>query len=117
VLGGAYAPVSATSPSTTAQQTSAAQAATEGCGQPAGLTTGNHTINSGGQARSFRLDVPDGYDPARAHRLVVGLHWWHGTSADVENQRYYGLEPQAGDSTVFVAPQGIDNAWPNSGGQ
>ncbi|WP_125778325.1 cellulose binding domain-containing protein [Antribacter gilvus] len=91
--------------------------ATAGCGKPAGLATGTHTLTSGGQSRTFRLDVPAGYDPNRPYRLVVGLHWWHGTSADVVNQGFYGLKPLAGQSTVFVAPQGIDNAWPNSNGQ
>ena len=47
----------------------------------------------------------------------MGLHWWHGTAADVVNQGFYGLKPLAGTSTVFVAPQGIDNAWPNTNGQ
>ncbi|QGQ20698.1 cellulose-binding protein [Cellulomonas sp. JZ18] len=92
-------------------------AATAGCGRPAGLASGTHTITSGGQSRTFRLDVPAGYDPNRPYRLVVGLHWWHGTAADVVNQGFYGLKPLAGTSTIFVAPQGIDNAWPNTGGQ
>ena len=30
---------------------------------------------------------------------------------------YYGLRAQADDSTIFVAPQGIGNGWPNSNGQ
>lgn len=30
---------------------------------------------------------------------------------------YYGLREQAGDSTIFVAPQGLNNGWANSGGQ
>ncbi|MBB2923248.1 cellulose binding domain-containing protein [Cellulomonas cellasea] len=92
-------------------------AVTGGCGRPAALSTGTHTVTSGGQSRTFRLDVPAGYDPNRPYRLVVGLHWWHGTAADVVNQGFYGLKPLAGTSTVFVAPQGIDNAWPNTGGQ
>lgn len=105
----------------TAAGTTAAHAApaagTAGCGRPAGLATGSHTVTSGGQSRTFRLDVPAGYDQNRPYRLVVGLHWWHGTSADVVNQGFYGLEPLAGESTVFVAPQGIDNAWPNANGR
>lgn len=117
VLGGLSAPVAATPASAPVPSAVTTQATTDGCGQPAGLSTGNHTISSGGQSRTFRLDVPGGYDPNQAYRLVVGLHWWHGTSADVANQGYYGLKPLSGASTVFVAPQGIDNAWPNSGGQ
>ncbi|GAB4086858.1 hypothetical protein GCM10028784_34880 [Myceligenerans cantabricum] len=110
-IGGLTAPTWATPGGT------AAADATAGCGQPPSLTTGNHTITSGGQSRTFRLDVPDGYDPNRAYRLVVGLHWWHGASQDVVNQGFYGLKPLAGGSTIFVAPQGFDNAWPNSNGQ
>jgi poly(3-hydroxybutyrate) depolymerase len=92
-------------------------AVTDGCGRPAGLSTGEHTITSGGMSRTYRLDVPAGYDPNRPYRLVVGFHWWYGTSADVVNQGFYGLKPLAGDSTVFVAPQGIDDAWPNTNGR
>jgi poly(3-hydroxybutyrate) depolymerase len=110
-LGGLTAPASALPEDAVPASASAA------CGQPAGLGTGNHTITSGGQSRTFRLDVPAGYDPNRPYRLVVGLHWWHGTSQDVVNQGFYGLKPLASESTVFVAPQGFDNAWPNSNGQ
>jgi poly(3-hydroxybutyrate) depolymerase len=92
-------------------------AATAGCGKAAGLSTGTYSVSSGGQSRTFRLDVPDGYDPNRRYRLVVAPHWWHGTSSDVVNQGFYGLKPLAGNSTVFVAPQGIDDAWPNTNGQ
>lgn len=91
-------------------------AATAGCGKPAGLASGQQTITSGGVSRTFRLDVPATYDANHPYRLVVGLHWWNGTSSDVVNQGYYGLKSLADNSTVFVAPQGIDNAWPNSGG-
>ncbi|MBO3086294.1 cellulose binding domain-containing protein [Cellulomonas fengjieae] len=111
VLGGLIAPASALTGGPV--QT----AATAGCGRPAGLATGTHTLTSGGVSRTYRLDVPSGYDPNRQYRLVVGLHWWHGTAADVVNQNFYGLKPLAGNSTVFVAPQGIDNAWPNTNGR
>jgi poly(3-hydroxybutyrate) depolymerase len=110
-LGGLTAPASAL------PEDAVPASATAGCGQPAGLGTGNHTITSGGLSRTFRLDVPAGYDPSRPYRLVVGLHWWGGTSQDVVNQNFYGLKPLANNSTVFVAPQGIDNAWPNSNGR
>lgn len=121
VLLGAVAAVLAlgglTAPASAAPGGALPAAATVGCGRSAGLATGTHTLSSGGQSRSYRLDVPSGYDPNRPYRLVVGLHWWHGTAADVVNQNFYGLKPLAGSSTVFVAPQGIDNAWPNTNGR
>ncbi|MEU6857518.1 cellulose binding domain-containing protein [Glycomyces sp. NPDC046736] len=104
---------------------SAQASATAGCGQNPTLTSGNHTIQSGGTSRSFILDVPSGYDRDRPHRLVFGFHWWGGTAQDVATGQavesgtyaYYGLKRLAGDSTIFVAPQGLDNAWANNGGE
>nr|WP_243761169.1 cellulose binding domain-containing protein [Streptomyces sp. YIM 98790] len=100
-------------------------AATAGCGKTPALRDGTHTIQSGGGQRSFILDIPDRYDNTHPHRLVFGFHWWGATADDVATGRtvergtwaYYGLQRLAGDSTIFVAPQGIDNAWANSGGQ
>lgn len=104
--------------------TAVAAAATAGCGTAPTLTSGTHTIQSSGVTRSFILKVPDGYDNNYPHRLVFGLHWWGGTAGDVAGggsdgaaYAYYGLEPQAGGTTIFVAPQGIDNGWANPGGQ
>jgi hypothetical protein len=31
--------------------------------------------------------------------------------------RLYGLQSRADDTAIFVAPQGIGNAWPNTGGR
>lgn len=58
-------------------------------------------------------------------RLVFGFHWLGGTATDVSTGRtvetgtwsYYGLQRLANDSAVFVAPQGLDNGWANSGGE
>ncbi|MCD0447530.1 cellulose binding domain-containing protein [Glycomyces sp. A-F 0318] len=98
---------------------------TAGCGQAPTLTSGTHTIQSGGKSRSFILDIPSGYDNDHPYRLVFGFHWWGGTAQDVATGQavqtgtyaYYGLKRLAGDSTIFVAPQGIDNAWANNGGE
>ncbi len=102
-------------------------AASAGCGQAPTLTSGNHTIQSSGQNRSYILRVPANYDMNRQYRLIFGFHWWGGTANDVDsggadgyNWSYYGLRrlaDSAGNGTIFVAPQGIDNAWPNSGGR
>jgi poly(3-hydroxybutyrate) depolymerase len=95
-----------------------------GCGQDPTLTSGERTIDSGGQSRSYILRIPQGYDNTRPHRLVFAYHWRGGTMQDVDGGgssgaawSYYGLQEQADDSTIFVAPQGIGNGWPNSGGQ
>ncbi|MFJ4537177.1 cellulose binding domain-containing protein [Streptomyces tibetensis] len=104
---------------------SAAAAPSSGCGKAPTLTSGTHTIRSGGKNRTFILRVPDGYDRNRAHRLVLGFHWLGGTSSDVATGRtvetgtwaYYGLQRLANNSTIFLAPQGLDNGWANNGGE
>ncbi|WP_410597009.1 RICIN domain-containing protein [Amycolatopsis sp. lyj-23] len=105
----------------------AAAAATAGCGKAPGLASGNHTISSGGQNRSYILRVPNNYDNNHPYRLFVGLHWRGGTANDVDsggtdgyNWSYYGLRrlaDNAGNGTIFVAPQGNGNGWANPGGQ
>ena len=102
-------------------------AASPGCGSPPGLASGNHTIQSGGQNRTFILRLPANYDQNRQYRLFVGYHWLNGTANDVDtggadgyNWSYYGLRrlaDSAGNGTIFVAPQGISNGWANSGGR
>ncbi|MEU0533250.1 alpha/beta hydrolase family esterase [Amycolatopsis tolypomycina] len=100
-------------------------AASAGCGKAPALATGNHTISSSGKSRNYIITIPANYDRNRSYRLVFGLHWRGGNATDVATGRtvltdvwaYYGLRRLAGDSTIFVAPQGIDNGWANSGGQ
>jgi poly(3-hydroxybutyrate) depolymerase len=101
--------------------------ASAGCGKAPTLTSGTHTIQSGGQTRSYIVRVPAGYDNNRPYRLIFGFHWRGGTANDVDsggtdgyNWSYYGLRrlaDSANNSTIFVAPQGIGNGWANSGGQ
>ena len=95
-----------------------------GCGKTPTLTSGNRTIQSGGQSRGYILRIPDNYDNSRAYRLIFGYHWRGGTMQDVDGGgtsgftwSYYGLRAQANNSAIFVAPQGIGNGWANSGGQ
>jgi poly(3-hydroxybutyrate) depolymerase len=89
-------------------------AATAGCGRTPSLTSGTHTIQSGGQNRTYILRIPDGYSNTHPYRLIFGLHWLNGTANNVASAGYYGLQPLSNNSTIFVAPQGIDNGWANS---
>jgi poly(3-hydroxybutyrate) depolymerase len=102
-------------------------AATAGCGKAPTLASGSHTIQSGGQNRSYILRVPTNYDNNRPYRLIFGFHWNGGTANDVDsggtdgyNWSYYGLRrlaDAANNGTIFVAPQGNNNGWANPGGQ
>ncbi|WP_428963122.1 CE1 family esterase [Micromonospora fluostatini] len=122
---GAAASSSAASGAATAATDVGAAASTAGCGRTPTLTSGTHTIQSGGKSRSFILRLPDNYDNRTPHRLVFGFHWRGATATDVATgqtvQRdvwaYYGLLRLANNSTIFVAPQGLNNGWANSGGE
>ncbi|MFI9584253.1 RICIN domain-containing protein [Streptomyces sp. NPDC052236] len=99
-------------------------AASAGCGTPPKLTSGTHTIQSSGKTRSFTLKIPDNYDSNHPYRLAFGFHWWGGTAGDVASGgsdghawAYYGMLSQSNNTTIFVAPQGIGNAWANTGGE
>ncbi|GAA3763545.1 cellulose binding domain-containing protein [Micromonospora maritima] len=92
-------------------------AATAGCGKAPTLTSGTRTISSGGQNRSYILRIPDGYDRNRPYRLIFGFHWLNGSANNVASAGYYGLLPLSNNSTIFVAPQGIDNGWANTNGR
>ncbi|MCQ9132178.1 alpha/beta hydrolase family esterase [Streptomyces hilarionis] len=99
--------------------------ATAGCGRAPGLTSGTHTLQVNGKSRTYILKVPDNYDRNRAYRLIFGFHWLGGSATDVSTGRtvengtwaYYGLQRLANNSAVFVAPQGLNNGWANSGGE
>jgi poly(3-hydroxybutyrate) depolymerase len=99
-------------------------AASAGCGQPPALTSGTRSIQTSGKNRSYILRIPDGYDSNRPYRLIFGFHWNGGTANDVDSGgtsgypwSYYGLRALSGNSTIFVAPQGFNNGWANSGGE
>jgi poly(3-hydroxybutyrate) depolymerase len=92
-------------------------AATAGCGKAPTLRDGTYTIQSGGRARTYILRLPANYNRNQAHRLVVGLHWLNGSANDVVGNGFYGLQQRAGNSAIFVAPQGLDAGWANTGGR
>jgi poly(3-hydroxybutyrate) depolymerase len=104
--------------------TAAAGTPSAGCGKNPTLTSGKRTIQSNGKSRDFILKIPDTYDNSTPHRLAFGYHWLGGTAEQVASGgsdgyawAYYGMQSQSGNTTIFVAPQGISNGWGNSGGE
>jgi poly(3-hydroxybutyrate) depolymerase len=104
--------------------TAGAPAASAGCGQSPTLMSGTHSIQTSGQNRSFILSIPDDYDSNHPYRLIFAFHWNGGTAEDIDSGgadqdlwSYYGLRALSDNSTIFVAPQGLNNGWANSGGQ
>jgi poly(3-hydroxybutyrate) depolymerase len=100
-----------------------------GCGTTRQLMNARRTIQSGGMNREYILRVPDDYDNTRPYRLVLAYHWANGNANQVANggmggsteDPYYGLFDLAENSTIFVAPEGLNGpnglGWYNTGGR
>ncbi|MEV4756029.1 cellulose binding domain-containing protein [Micromonospora sp. NPDC049559] len=97
--------------------TSGTLATTAGCGRAPTLTSGTRSISSGGQNRTYILRIPDNYDRNHPYRLIFAFHWLNGSASNVASAGYYGLLPLSSNSTIFIAPQGIDAGWANPNGR
>ena len=97
-----------------------------GCGKTRTLQDGNRTISSGGQNRQYYLKTPSNYDNKHPYRLIFTFHWFYGSINSVVNppdadhntdRPFYGLSDLSGDTTIFVAPQGLSDTggagWAN----
>jgi poly(3-hydroxybutyrate) depolymerase len=102
----------------------AVAALSAGCGSVPTITSGIKTISVGGTQRQFTIRVPQNYQNNTGYKLVYGLHWVGGRMDQVanggdtgsKNWKYYGMQVLANETAIFVAPQGINGNWGNSGG-
>ena len=88
-----------------------------------------NTITSSGMSRRYILRLPTNYDNTHPYRLVLAYHWNTGSAAQVFdcNQEsikcyttqspFYGLWNLSNNSTIFIAPDGLNAGWANSNGQ
>lgn len=96
-----------------------------GCGTNKTIQNGRININVDGTNRSYILRVPDNYDNQNPYRLIMAYHWLNGNANQVAQggmggsteDPFYGLWDLADNTTIFVAPEGIDAGWANSGGR
>lgn len=101
-----------------------------GCGKaPTLQSKSTITIQSGGLSRKYILWLPGNYDKNRPYRLVLAYHWYTGSAQQVVDcnsesikcyttqSPYFGLWNLSNDSTIFVAPDGIDAGWANTNGR
>lgn len=95
----------------------AAEAASAGCGKTSPPASGQASLTVNGKQRDYILQLPSNYDANEPHRLVIGYHWLDGSMNDVANGGFYDLQRLAGDSTIFVAPNGLNRGWANNGGE
>ncbi|KAL2180676.1 carbohydrate esterase family 1 protein [Thermothelomyces heterothallicus CBS 202.75] len=92
------------------------ESASAGCGKPP-PSSGTKSTTVNGKQRQYILQLPNNYDANKAHRVVIGYHWRDGSMNDVANGGFYDLRSRAGDSTIFVAPNGLNAGWANVGGE
>ncbi|CAF3485588.1 hypothetical protein SNK03_012888 [Fusarium graminearum] len=91
-------------------------AASAGCGK-APQSSGTKSMQVNGKNRQYILQVPNNYQNNKPHRLVFGYHWRDGNMNNVAQGGFYGLQGLAGDSTIFIAPNGLNAGWANNGGE
>ena len=96
-------------------------AATGGCGTSTSLQSGRASIDVSGTTREYILALPSGYDANHPYRLIFGFHWSGGVANDVASGQiiggpYYGLQSRSAGSAIFVAPEGLNKGWANTGG-
>jgi len=93
-------------------------------------TTINYNkITSASLSRQYILRYPANYDSSHPYRLVLAYHWYSGSASQVfdcntesikcytTQSPFFGLWNLAKDSTIFVAPDGIDAGWANTNGR
>src|SRR2546430_1752378 len=73
---------------------------------------GTNMLDVGGTMRTYIVAIPNNYDPNKPYKLVFA---WHGLGGNAQQIAgglfgggYYGLQALANNTTVFVAPQGLD---------
>ena len=87
---------------------------TAGCGSTTAPANDTYTISVNGTSRTYILKSPDNYDPNKASvDGLLSLAERNGPKRR-ERQLLRPVEPVEG-STIFVAPQGINNGWRDSG--
>jgi hypothetical protein len=86
-------------------------------------------VTSSGMSRRYILRYPSNYDNTHPYRLVLAYHWNTGSAAQVFdcNQEsikcyttqspFYGLWNLSNNSTIFVAPDGLNAGWANTTGR
>ncbi|MEU4286578.1 poly(3-hydroxybutyrate) depolymerase [Kribbella sp. NPDC026596] len=72
-----------TAATTLPQATAATASRSTGCGQQA-VSTGDYEVVSGGLTRTYRLHVPEKYNPAKTYPLILAFHGRGKTGAQTE---------------------------------
>lgn len=87
-----------------------------GCAGAPKFATGMQSLTSDGVQRTYWVEMPADYDPNEPYPVIIGLHWRGGSADDVRGwSGFFGLKNEYGNSAIFIAPQGLDAGWANTG--
>ncbi len=107
----------------TAGSAGGAPVPSSGCSATTSPASGMATIDVSGTTRQYILTLPAGYDP---HHLYPLLFAFHGGSYDAQwvvdgdppqSGPYYGIQAEANDTVILVAPQALSGSWTNQSGR
>ena len=94
-----------------------------GCTATTSPAGGMATIDVSGTTRQYILTLPAGYDPRHAYPLLFAFHGgsydaqWVVNGDPPQSGPYYGIQAEANDTVILVAPQALSGSWTNQGGR
>jgi len=94
--------------------------------KPSGSKIDYNSVMVQGVKRQYILWYPDNYDSTHAYRLIICYHWYSGSASQVFDCTtegincyttqipFFNLLTMSNNTTIFVAPDGIDAGWANT---
>ena len=94
-----------------------------GCSATTSPASGMATIDVSGTTRQYILTLPANYDPHHVYPLLFAFHGgsydaqWVVDGDPPQSGPYYGIQAEANDTVILVAPQALSGSWTNQGGR
>jgi poly(3-hydroxybutyrate) depolymerase len=97
--------------------------------KPSGSAIVYNKVTVAGKSRQYILWWPDTYDNTHPYRLIICYHWYSGSASQVfdcttegincytTQVPFYNMLTIANNTTIFVAPDGLNAGWANTNGQ
>ena len=117
IMGGTTGPGGTTG---SGSGTGAAAKPSAGCNSTPAPASGHATIDVSGTSREYILALPANYDASHPYRLILAFHGGKYDAQSVADGGppgsgpYYGIQVEAKDTTIFVAPQATSSGWSSS---
>ena len=94
-----------------------------GCSATTSPASGMATIDVSGTTRQYILTLPANYDPRHVYPLLFAFHGgsydaqWVVDGDPPQSGPYYGIQAEANDTVILVAPQALSGSWTNQSGR